>query len=52
MEAPHLIIHAIGTMFGKPCRLPEGVMAMRMHWTYKHKEDGTYRSPDCGNGSC
>jgi hypothetical protein len=42
--------HALG-MFGKPCRLPEGAMAMRMHWTYKRKEDGTYRSRACGDGS-
>jgi hypothetical protein len=42
--------HALG-MFGTPCRLPPGAMVMRMHWTYKRKEDGTYRSRACGDGS-
>jgi hypothetical protein len=38
-------------MFGKPCRPQPDATIMRFHWAYKQKEDGTYRSRFCGDGS-
>jgi hypothetical protein len=43
--------HTLG-MFGTPCRPPPDATVMRFHgWAYKQKEDGTYRSRACGDGS-